>query len=193
MWLPASWENGEVGFSRTSEWLHQLWQVSSQWQVSYKDKKFRFMCNREIRQSLVRRCNASLKQRIFRRVSLCQNLRVPTPFFLFSIVFPRFLEAWNRLLQTRRAFILRARSQYRTVCFSWVFSMKAQWYEPQIWKSRARCLQKVRDHSVVAPYDTSQCFIFSLLRPNSRHLFKESLHFPFFFRCQVECSWFFRH
>ena len=88
MWLPTSWENEEVGFSRTFEWLHQLWQVSSQWQVSYKDKKFRFMCNREIRQSLVRRCNASLKQRIFRRVSLCQNLRVPTPFFFFDLRSP---------------------------------------------------------------------------------------------------------
>ena len=182
MWLPTSLENEEVGFSRTFEWLHQLWQVSSQWQVSYKEKNFRFMCNREICQSLVRRYNASLKQRIFRTVSLCQKSEFLRRFF-FSILFPHYLVAWNRLLETRTAFILRARN-YRKI---------AQWYEPQIWKRRARCLQKVRDHSVVASYGTSQCCIVSMLRTNSHHLFKESLQFPFFFRCQVECSWFFRH
>lgn len=123
MWLPTSWENEEVGFSRTFEWLHQLWQVSSQWQVSYKDKKFRFMCNREIRQSLVRRCNASLKQRIFRRVSLCQNLRVPTPFFFLRSSFPAFLKPGTGYCrQGEHLFWGREASIKRCVlvgCFQW--------------------------------------------------------------------------
>ena len=42
------------------------------------------MCNREIRQSLVRGYNASLKQRIFRTVSLCQKSEFLRRFFFFD-------------------------------------------------------------------------------------------------------------
>ena len=148
-------------------------------------------CILEIRQSLDWTLNASLKPRICWRLGLCQNLTVLTRVF-FRSSFPTILEPRTGYWR-QGEHLFWGRETIKRYINARCLLMIVQRNEPQIWKRRVRCVQKISDHSVVAPYHASQCFVLSLLRPNSRHLFKESLHFPFFFRCQVECSWFFRH